>query len=127
MHGHLSKTVPRPAAYHQALPAALDDVIACGMPKNPDRRHATAAGLSVAARGAARRAAAPTDSSRSSRSGRGGAEHRRGSSSVLAIAVVGATLVSGRLLIGSGQARLTVPPLTGKSVAEAERRRSHPR
>ncbi len=53
VHGHCYLEPPRPTAVNPALPAALDDVIARGMAKDPSQRFASATGLAAAARKAA--------------------------------------------------------------------------
>jgi serine/threonine protein kinase len=50
--GHIQQPAPRPSsnAFPADIPASLDDVIACGMAKEPDRRYASAGALALAAR-----------------------------------------------------------------------------
>lgn len=47
--GHLVMDPPRPTATRPGLPAGFDDVIACGMAKDPARRYRSAHELAVAA------------------------------------------------------------------------------
>ncbi len=48
--GHVNTPPPRPSAQRAGIPAALDEVIATGMAKDPDRRYASASELAAAAR-----------------------------------------------------------------------------
>ncbi|MDP7702901.1 serine/threonine-protein kinase [Mycobacterium sp. TY815] len=50
--GHLGLPPPRPSVLRGELPAALDEVIATGMAKNPDDRYAAVTELAAAARAA---------------------------------------------------------------------------
>lgn len=54
LHAHLNSPPPRPSATRPELPAALDDVIARGMAKNPDDRYATTGELAQDATNALR-------------------------------------------------------------------------
>ncbi len=51
---HMTTPPPKPSAQRRGIPTAMDDVIAAGMAKEPDRRFATAKGLAEAARAALR-------------------------------------------------------------------------
>jgi serine/threonine protein kinase len=48
--GHLTVDPPRPADIDPAIPAAFNEVIACGMAKDPEERYQTAGELATAAR-----------------------------------------------------------------------------
>lgn len=48
--GHMFDPPPRPSAIQSSVPAAMDDVIAMGMAKDPDERYATTKDLARAAR-----------------------------------------------------------------------------
>lgn len=50
--GHLTAPPPRPSTMQPDVPAEMDDVIATGMAKNPDRRYRNAIDLAAAARAA---------------------------------------------------------------------------
>ena len=56
MHAHLTRPAPRPSALRQGIPVAFDQVIADGMAKEPEDRHASAGEL---ARSATRALTAP--------------------------------------------------------------------
>ncbi|WP_416382966.1 serine/threonine-protein kinase [Nocardia flavorosea] len=56
---HLAEPPPRASLQRTGLPAAFDDVIACGMAKDPHERFATAGELAVAARTALNSPARP--------------------------------------------------------------------
>lgn len=49
---HMVKAPPRPSVSQSAVPAAMDDVIATGMSKNPEMRYPTTKSLATAARAA---------------------------------------------------------------------------
>ena len=49
INAHLTAPIPRPSQQHPGIPAALDDVIACGMAKNAADRYASAGELACAA------------------------------------------------------------------------------
>ncbi len=49
MHAHLTHPVPRPSGLRQGIPVAFDQVIADGMAKEPEDRHASAAELARSA------------------------------------------------------------------------------
>jgi serine/threonine-protein kinase len=49
MGAHVSRAIPRPSAARPGIPVALDQVIACGMAKNPADRYASCGDLAVAA------------------------------------------------------------------------------
>ncbi|OBJ34097.1 serine/threonine-protein kinase [Mycolicibacter heraklionensis] len=50
--GHMFDPPPRPSAIHSSVPAAMDNVIAIGMAKDPEDRYATTRDLAQAARAA---------------------------------------------------------------------------
>ncbi|MDQ3504476.1 MAG: serine/threonine protein kinase [Actinomycetota bacterium] len=52
MYAHLNLAPPRPSTQRPGIPYGLDEVIATGMAKNPDRRYARAGDLGAAARAA---------------------------------------------------------------------------
>jgi serine/threonine protein kinase len=58
--GHLSKPPPQPSMLNHSVPHAIDDVIANGMAKNPDRRYPSTVDLAQAARAAMSAPARPT-------------------------------------------------------------------
>ena len=60
MFAHISKPPPVPSQSRPGIPAALDDVIACGMAKNPAKRYKTAGDLAVGARAALQSIPPPT-------------------------------------------------------------------
>ena len=49
MGAHVNRAIPRPSAARPGIPVALDQVIACGMAKNPADRYASCGDLAVAA------------------------------------------------------------------------------
>ena len=49
MGAHVNQAIPRPSAARPDIPVALDQVIACGMAKNPAERYASCGDLAVAA------------------------------------------------------------------------------
>jgi hypothetical protein len=46
---HMMDPIPKPSAVRAGIPRAFDDVIACGMAKQPDDRHPSAGDLALAA------------------------------------------------------------------------------
>jgi serine/threonine-protein kinase len=49
---HINNPPPKPSAQHPGIPAAMDDVIATGLAKDPGRRYQTALDLAASARSA---------------------------------------------------------------------------
>ncbi|OMC40116.1 serine/threonine-protein kinase [Mycobacterium sp. IS-1264] len=125
--GHLALPPPRPSVANRRVPAALDEVVARGMAKDPDERYGTAGALARAAQRALGSPSADTDGTRpftavappqrdSSRHGRGWVRPTViAAGTVLVLAAVG--VVIGLFVYGpSGQresptARAALPPL----------------